>query len=192
MLAEEGNKMEDSFLPHLDDEQTEAYGDYMNKVGEIRVKSRLNRNNRTILKTQDGKGLKDKLNEMGKNGERIVGNLRTETNKKSKRVGLKEILEKEKIRELMEKEGGMDVEDPSGTTRSRTRSRARNVSMSLARDESRKRTPSVYDALSEKKLRVTQKKRNLIGKQGEGDNRITCDKPKHLFAGKIDFKRDRR
>jgi len=52
--------MEDDEMPALTEEQADAYGDYKNKVSEIRVKSRLNRNKRTILKTQDGKGLKEK------------------------------------------------------------------------------------------------------------------------------------
>lgn len=193
LLAEAGNAMDDDELPHLDEEQEEAYNDYKNKVSEIRVKARLNRNNRTILKTQDGVKLKDKLIEMGKDGTKIVDKLKAERNTKSKRVGLKAMLEKEKMRELMDKEDGMDIETGDGnTTRSKTRSRSRTVGMSIARDVSRQRTPTVYDEMSQAKLKVTQKKRNLYGKQGEGDNRITCDKPKHLYAGKMDFKRDRR
>lgn len=72
LLAEEGLKMEDDEMPELTEEQATAYKDYKNKVDEIRVKSRLNAKNRTVLKTQDGKGLKSKLEEMGKNPAMVL------------------------------------------------------------------------------------------------------------------------
>lgn len=40
--------------------------------------------------------------------------------------------------------------------------------------------------------RVYQKKVSYQGMIGEADRRIPNLKPKHLFAGKMDFKRDRR
>jgi len=66
LLAEEGLKMDDDEMPELSREQVIAYGDYKNKVSEIRVKARLNRN-ATVFKSQDGVSLKEKLEEMGKN-----------------------------------------------------------------------------------------------------------------------------
>merc|ERR1719456_200109 len=100
------------------------------------------------------------------------------------------MLEREKMLELMDKQGDMDIEYENGdrTTRSRTRSRSRTVGYSVARDVSRQRTPQKYDEVSKQRLKVVQKKRNIKGKAGEGDNRITMDKPKHLYAGKTDFK----
>jgi len=72
LLAEEGLKMEDDEMPELTEEQATAYKDYKGKVDEIRVKSRLAKNHRTVLKTQDGKGLKAKLEEMGKNPATVL------------------------------------------------------------------------------------------------------------------------
>jgi len=66
LLAAEGLKMDDDEMPELTQEQLTAYGDYKNKVSEIRVKARLKRSS-AVLKSQDGKGLKEKLEEMGKN-----------------------------------------------------------------------------------------------------------------------------
>jgi len=94
-----------------------------------------------------------------------------------------------------EAENAMDMEDTTGTTanRSRTRSRSRALSKSQVRDISKHRTPSAYDDASEKIRRVVMhKKINKKGMIGEGDRRITDDKPKHLYAGKMDHKRDRR
>jgi len=71
LLAEEGLKMEDDEMPELTDEQATAYKDYKQKVDEIRVKSRLAKN-RAVLKTQDGKGLKAKLEDMGKNPATVL------------------------------------------------------------------------------------------------------------------------
>jgi len=64
--------MEDDEMPELTEEQATAYKDYKQKVDEIRVKSRLKRPNNTILKTQDGKGLKAKLEDMGKNPATVL------------------------------------------------------------------------------------------------------------------------
>jgi len=97
--------------------------------------------------------------------------------------------------EKQENDNAMDMEDTAGTSndRSRTRSRSRRLSASQTRDISRMRTPEKYDDVSEKIRRVAMHKPiNKRGMIGEGDRRITCDKPKHLYAGKMDYKRDRR
>merc|ERR1711879_657476 len=104
---------------------------------------------------------------------------------------LKQMLEYEK----KESENAMDMEDTVGSTidRSRTRSRSRALSKSQVRDISRHRTPTKYDDASQKIKRVNEhKKINKRGMIGEADRRITVDKPKHLYAGKMDYKRDRR
>jgi len=93
LLAEEGLKMDEDVQIELTEEQATAYKDYKNKVSEIRVKSRLNVNHRTVLKTQDGKGLKAKLEEMGKNPAIVLKTLRDERKKKT---SLKQMLAYEK------------------------------------------------------------------------------------------------
>lgn len=187
LLAEEGLKMEDDEMPELTEEQADAYKDYKQKVDEIRVKSRLKRPNNTILKTQDGKGLKAKLEDMGKNPATVLKKQRDERKKKTT---LKQMLDYEKE----ESKNAMDMEDTIDTTnRSRTRSRSRALSKSQVRDISRHRTPQKFDDASQKIKRVVEKKKiNRQGMIGEADRRVIDTMPKHQYAGKMDYKRDRR
>jgi len=130
---------------------------------------------------------------MGKDPTKVIEKLRGE---RKTRGSLKAMLEKEKRAMQELEENDMDIEDNNGnSTRDRTRSRTKSrgaITRSLARDASKHRSPSKYDEASERIKRVSEKRRKFKGMIGDADRRIIAEKPKHLFAGKQDFKRDRR
>jgi len=191
IMAEEGIKMEDDELPHLNEEQSEAYHDIKMKLGEKRVVARQERNNMvTTKKIGQLSGLKAKLEARGRNADIIVEKLKDRVKKRQK-VTLREMMEKQ-----MEDDSDneMDMEDFKGnskSTKSKSRSRSR-LNQSQIRDESRHRTPQIYDEDANLvKLAQDKKFRHRVNVD-HTDRKITNDKPKHLFSGKAGFKRDYR
>lgn len=188
LLAEEGLKMEsDTEGTELNPEQAEAYKDFKAKVGEIRVESRQNRNLRVRPKP-DAPTLKARLEKKGLEAKKIVDQVQ-KAQKLRGRKTLRAMLDGE----LGGENKGEDAMDTEGSnTRDRTRSRSRMVSKSMGRDVSKQRSPTPYDETANKIHVVNQRRVKHKGMIGEGDHRIPNLKPKHLFAGKQDFKRDRR
>jgi len=178
-------KLLETATPELTDEQLEQLRTIKSRRDLIRLESRLrrsvnhsrfNRSNHTGIKVVDEgtlNVLEQQLEQTGvTNATEVVDRVRSRSRSRSRSVSRVEKMKKE----------GRSERSLSPRAASRSRSRSRALSMTPKPGEGFRDASQKAEAI--RRVWRGQKHWSGASKAGEGDRRIVCTKPPHLFIGK--------